>query len=54
MKSKLHDCMKSLVKQQWLQCLPRDTIATNKRSRAGTATNTISEREVRFLSLNSD
>jgi hypothetical protein len=45
MKSKLPDYMKCLVKQQWLQRLPRDTIATIKRLRAGTATNTISKRE---------
>jgi hypothetical protein len=54
MKSKLPDYMKSLVKQQWLQSLPRDTITTNKRLRAESATNTTNEREVRFLSLNSD
>ena len=49
MKSKLLDYVKSLVKNSGTG-LPRDTIATIKRLRAGTATNTISERKMRFLS----
>lgn len=31
MKARLLDQVKSLVKQQWLQGLPRDTIAINDR-----------------------
>jgi hypothetical protein len=43
MKSKLPDQMKSLVIQQWLQAVSRDTIAANNSLSTGAVTNIVSE-----------
>src|ERR687896_679693 len=43
MTNKLGDSIKSLVIQQWLQGLSRDTIAANNGISAGAVTNTVNE-----------